>query len=297
MRSLSAIRPLRRVDRHCPVASRHRSASPAPPRCPARRSYPLAPFGPDAGAETGSGRGAFARSSFARRCGAFRRTRRLSESSRTPLAPARAATRARLRLRSAPPRRGELGSVIVGLPRPAVVVDPKVRVLPPIDGEDTLRCSHCLHRWSPWGCTSHLLALQRVRFGCAGASSSILVSRPITFAIEPDWSALCSLLSLPPRPGSPRSQSGSDRCLDGRSGDLVAAWRSLRTCAGRPSSSKILRPHPGPIGGGLEAHWQAGTRALDKNGIEYSDIRQEGWWLRVGSNHRPHDYESCALTG
>ena len=22
-----------------------------------------------------------------------------------------------------------------------------------------------------------------------------------------------------------------------------------------------------------------------------------GWWLRVGSNHRPHDYESCALTG
>ena len=139
-----------------------------------------------------------------------------------------------------------------------------------------------LHRRFP--CGLHQESLQAPARTLRVRGSIILDPRPgpITFALEPDWSALCSLrFPLRSAPVSPRSQPSSGRCSARWPRGLVAASRTLRTCAGCPSWSKILRPHPGRIGGGSEAHSRSGTGALDKNGRGYSDIRQEGWWLRV----------------
>ena len=94
--------------------------------------------------------------------------------------------------------------------------------------------------------------------------------------------------------------------------------RRLCPVQGEPGGESLLRRHPArSLGAGGqvalgETLWAGNGATAEsvrsslspssagRRGAAHGEDRQlsrSEWWLRVGSNHRPHDYESCALTG
>ena len=70
------------------------------------------------------------------------------------------------------------------------------------------------------------------------------------------------------------------------------------------STTCNLRTHkvPVPLAGGLVPTGLVPTAVglmpvPARTCRQFNKSQNAEWWLRVGSNHRPHDYESCALTG